>query len=173
MTLSVLPCSLCVDSLLLFCNNTHKMRRFLSFLSSILKLSSSLLLAHQVKAQEEIFGPYALSYLGAKQTCIESTGSSLTKRCFYTYIPDCAGPNSPLVFDIHGYVYVQYDIYLYLMMEHMFICKSLKIHSFVFLYIQHSFFLFLACKKDMALLRSLVPYIQDGYPKQMRIALLL
>lgn len=76
------------------------MRHFLSFLSL-------LSLAHPgVKAQDEDFfnfGPDALSYLGAKQTCIESTGSSPIKRCFYTYIPECAGQNSPLVFDIHGY----------------------------------------------------------------------
>ena len=38
----------------------------------------------------------------AKRTCIESTAND-GKRCFYTYIPDCAGENTPLVFDIHGY----------------------------------------------------------------------
>ena len=86
-----------------------KMRHFLPFLSL-------LSLAHPgVKAQDEDFfnfGPDALSYLGAKQTCIESTGSSPIKRCFYTYIPECAGQNSPLVFDIHGYVYhyFYYDV---------------------------------------------------------------
>ena len=48
------------------------------------------------------FGPNALAYIGAKQTCLESTGSFPAKRCFYTYIPECAGKEAPLVFDIHG-----------------------------------------------------------------------
>jgi len=48
------------------------------------------------------FGPSALAYIGAKQTCIKST-SYPGERCFYTFIPDCAGEDAPLVFDIHGY----------------------------------------------------------------------
>ena len=47
------------------------------------------------------FGPSALAYIGAKQTCIKST-SYPGERCFYTFIPDCAGEDAPLVFDIHG-----------------------------------------------------------------------
>ncbi|KAL3938201.1 MAG: hypothetical protein SGBAC_006842 [Bacillariaceae sp.] len=39
---------------------------------------------------------------GAKRTCIESTEFEGT-RCFFTYIPDCAGEDVPLVFDLHGY----------------------------------------------------------------------
>lgn len=34
-------------------------------------------------------------------TCIDSTGYT-GKRCFYTYIPECATVDSPLVYDIHG-----------------------------------------------------------------------
>ena len=34
-------------------------------------------------------------------TCLESTGYA-GRRCFYTYIPDCATLDSPLVYDIHG-----------------------------------------------------------------------
>ncbi len=45
---------------------------------------------------------------GFKRTCIASTAYE-GKRCFYTYIPECAqgsdsdSPGVPLVFDIHGY----------------------------------------------------------------------
>jgi len=39
---------------------------------------------------------------GVEYTCIESTEFT-GKRCFYTYIPDCAGQDSPLVFDVHGH----------------------------------------------------------------------
>ena len=45
----------------------------------------------------------ALALYVAKRTCIDSTEFRGT-RCFYTYIPDCAGENSPLVFDLHGYL---------------------------------------------------------------------
>lgn len=48
------------------------------------------------------FDEDALSHIGAKRTCIESTSRYCDQRCFYTYIPECAGENSPLVFDIHG-----------------------------------------------------------------------
>lgn len=34
------------------------------------------------------------------QTCVET---DCGKRCFYTYVPECASENSPLVYDIHGY----------------------------------------------------------------------
>lgn len=47
-------------------------------------------------------GPFALSlpFGGIPRTCIDTeTG----KRCYYTYIPNCAGENSPLVYDIHGW----------------------------------------------------------------------
>lgn len=38
-----------------------------------------------------------------EHTCIDNTGYRYTdKRCFYTYIPDCATVDSPLVYDIHG-----------------------------------------------------------------------
>lgn len=50
------------------------------------------------------FGPDAMSKFGAKRTCIKSTADYTSQRCFYTYIPDCAGKNVPLVFDIHGYM---------------------------------------------------------------------
>mmetsp|Transcript_37420 Transcript_37420/g.90830 ORF Transcript_37420/g.90830 Transcript_37420/m.90830 type:complete len:401 (+) Transcript_37420:128-1330(+) len=43
-----------------------------------------------------------LAVYGAKRTCIESTEFE-GKRCFFTYIPDCAGEDSPLVFDLHGW----------------------------------------------------------------------
>jgi len=38
------------------------------------------------------------------QVCIPSFGAQgdETQRCFYVYVPDCAGVNSPLVFDSHG-----------------------------------------------------------------------
>jgi poly(3-hydroxybutyrate) depolymerase len=36
------------------------------------------------------------------RTCVAATGSQGGERCFFTYVPDCAGVNSPLVFDIHG-----------------------------------------------------------------------
>ena len=66
-------------------------------MSKLLYLSS--ILAGEAAAS--VFGPDALSYIGAKQTCIDST-SYPGKRCFYTYIPDCAAQDAPLVFDIHG-----------------------------------------------------------------------
>lgn len=34
--------------------------------------------------------------------CLENRGDYDGPRCFYTYIPDCATTDSPLVFDIHG-----------------------------------------------------------------------
>lgn len=39
------------------------------------------------------------------QICIGGFGLNQSEdydRCFYIYVPDCAGPDSPLVFDIHG-----------------------------------------------------------------------
>ncbi len=45
-------------------------------------------------------GPNALSFIGAERTCFERAEGT---RCFFTFIPDCAGPDAPLVFDIHGY----------------------------------------------------------------------
>jgi len=53
-------------------------------------------------ASATIFGPNVLSDFGANQTCIDST-SYPGKRCFYTFIPDCASKDAPLVFDIHGF----------------------------------------------------------------------
>jgi len=47
-------------------------------------------------------GPDSLAEYGGTRTCIESIGNFRGRRCFYTIIPDCAGPNSPLVFDTHG-----------------------------------------------------------------------
>jgi hypothetical protein len=46
--------------------------------------------------------PDALASLGASHTCI-SENDDKSPRCFYTFVPECAGENSPLVFDIHGY----------------------------------------------------------------------
>eukprot|EP00980_Cylindrotheca_fusiformis_P012267 scaffold2999_cov113-Cylindrotheca_fusiformis.AAC.2 len=46
-------------------------------------------------------GPDDLVPFGAEQTCIESPEFE-GERCFYTLIPDCAGEDSPLVYDIHG-----------------------------------------------------------------------
>eukprot|EP00980_Cylindrotheca_fusiformis_P024617 scaffold12169_cov132-Cylindrotheca_fusiformis.AAC.5 len=46
--------------------------------------------------------PDDLAGIGAEQTCIESPDFE-GERCFYTLIPDCAGEDSPLVYDIHGY----------------------------------------------------------------------
>lgn len=50
------------------------------------------------------FGPDALATIGAKRTCISNPGAPdyNAERCFYTYIPTCAGANAPLVFNIHG-----------------------------------------------------------------------
>eukprot|EP00980_Cylindrotheca_fusiformis_P023676 scaffold10755_cov116-Cylindrotheca_fusiformis.AAC.1 len=46
-------------------------------------------------------GPEALTPYGAERTCIESPDFE-GERCFFTLIPDCAGEDSPLVYDIHG-----------------------------------------------------------------------
>lgn len=43
----------------------------------------------------------ALAGIGATRTCIESPEFD-GKRCFFTYVPDCAGEDSPLVYDLHG-----------------------------------------------------------------------
>mmetsp|Transcript_14810 Transcript_14810/g.22184 ORF Transcript_14810/g.22184 Transcript_14810/m.22184 type:complete len:398 (-) Transcript_14810:171-1364(-) len=36
------------------------------------------------------------------QVCVQATGQQGGERCFYIYVPECAGEDSPLVFDIHG-----------------------------------------------------------------------
>eukprot|EP00980_Cylindrotheca_fusiformis_P020945 scaffold7970_cov118-Cylindrotheca_fusiformis.AAC.1 len=46
--------------------------------------------------------PDRMIEIGAEQTCIKSDDFE-GERCFYTLIPDCAGEDSPLVYDIHGY----------------------------------------------------------------------
>jgi len=46
-------------------------------------------------------GPDGLSQYGGTRTCIESLTFE-GRRCFFTIIPDCAGQDSPLVFDSHG-----------------------------------------------------------------------
>ena len=49
-------------------------------------------------------GPCALSEPFGRQiprTCISTNRG---KRCYYTYVPDCAGEKSPLVYDIHGFI---------------------------------------------------------------------
>eukprot|EP00980_Cylindrotheca_fusiformis_P012268 scaffold2999_cov113-Cylindrotheca_fusiformis.AAC.3 len=38
---------------------------------------------------------------GTERTCIESPDFE-GERCFFTFIPDCAGEDSPLVYDLHG-----------------------------------------------------------------------
>ena len=55
----------------------------------------------------DIVGPFVSGFLLGKigkrkyrRTCIDTTKG---KRCFYTYIPDCAGENSALVYDIHAF----------------------------------------------------------------------
>jgi polyhydroxybutyrate depolymerase len=47
-------------------------------------------------------GPNGLALFGGQRTCIESP-EFRGKRCFFTLIPECAGEDSPLVFDLHGY----------------------------------------------------------------------
>eukprot|EP00980_Cylindrotheca_fusiformis_P007880 scaffold1677_cov122-Cylindrotheca_fusiformis.AAC.8 len=47
-------------------------------------------------------GPDALAQFGAEQTCIESPDFE-GERCYYTFIPDCAGEDSPLIYDLHGF----------------------------------------------------------------------
>ena len=66
-------------------------------MKSILLLSAFIGIAFAADFSEE-----ALSRIGAKRTCIPSTTEFMTERCYYTYIPECAGENVPLVFDIHG-----------------------------------------------------------------------
>ncbi|CAJ1953898.1 unnamed protein product [Cylindrotheca closterium] len=46
-------------------------------------------------------GADSLAKYGGTRTCIESPTFE-GRRCFFTIIPDCAGPDSPLVFDAHG-----------------------------------------------------------------------
>ncbi|CAJ1952254.1 unnamed protein product [Cylindrotheca closterium] len=47
-------------------------------------------------------GENGLALYGSKRTCIESS-EFVGTRCFFTYIPACAGEDSPLVFDLHGF----------------------------------------------------------------------
>lgn len=72
-----------------------------------MKIMAKLLLCFSILAaiaSANDFGPDALSSIGAKRTCISNPGAPdyNAERCFYTYIPTCAGVNAPLVFDIHG-----------------------------------------------------------------------
>ena len=67
------------------------MAKYLFFLSALVAIVSA-----------ADFGSDALSNQNAKRTCIKSTADYTSQRCYYTYIPDCAGKNTPLVFDIHG-----------------------------------------------------------------------
>jgi len=56
-------------------------------------------------------GPFALSlgdvlfssgssFRKITRTCIDTIRG---RRCFYTYIPECAGKNASLVYDMHGF----------------------------------------------------------------------
>lgn len=48
------------------------------------------------------FGSHALStHFGVDipQTCLQTDGH---RRCFYTFVPECADGQVPLVYDIHG-----------------------------------------------------------------------
>jgi poly(3-hydroxybutyrate) depolymerase len=45
---------------------------------------------------------YAGFSANVPRTCVAATGTQGGERCFFTYVPDCAGADSPLVFDIHG-----------------------------------------------------------------------
>jgi polyhydroxybutyrate depolymerase len=47
-------------------------------------------------------GPDGFAIFEGQRTCIESP-EFRGKRCFFTLIPECAGEDSPLVFDLHGY----------------------------------------------------------------------
>jgi poly(3-hydroxybutyrate) depolymerase len=50
-------------------------------------------------------GPDSITELGlgeVPQVCVQATGQQGGERCFYIYVPSCAGEDSPLVFDIHG-----------------------------------------------------------------------
>eukprot|EP00980_Cylindrotheca_fusiformis_P007881 scaffold1677_cov122-Cylindrotheca_fusiformis.AAC.9 len=63
-------------------------------------------LSHLSSAEDVFFtcdnGPDALAPYGAERTCIESPDFE-GERCFFTLIPDCAGEDSPLVYDLHGF----------------------------------------------------------------------
>jgi poly(3-hydroxybutyrate) depolymerase len=72
-----------------------------SFLFLALSLSTLVVLVNAAD-DPDISPPDALAWIGAKHTCIESTAYE-GKRCFYTYVPECAGEDAPLVFDIHGH----------------------------------------------------------------------
>lgn len=49
---------------------------------------------------------------GVTKTCIESTAYD-GERCFYTYTPECAGVDSPLVFNLHGLLSCPAEIFAY------------------------------------------------------------
>jgi len=49
---------------------------------------------------------------GVTKTCIESTAYD-GQRCFYTYTPECAGVDSPLVFNLHGFLSCPAELFTY------------------------------------------------------------
>ena len=59
-------------------------------------------LTNEFQSNEELMTLYNPTNTEITYTCLESTGGYEGKRCYYTYIPDCATQNSPLVYDIHG-----------------------------------------------------------------------
>jgi len=48
--------------------------------------------------------PCALSEPYGRQIPRDCIQTNRGRRCYYTYIPDCAGTNSPLIYDNHGYI---------------------------------------------------------------------
>lgn len=58
----------------------------------------------QFPSAEETIEACQIAADGMVRTCVKSPDDDLFQgeRCFDTFIPDCAGSESPLVFDIHG-----------------------------------------------------------------------
>lgn len=71
-------------------------------------LSKALLLIFAIPATAETnmhagcIDESVMGLIEAERTCISSPEFK-GERCFFTKIPECAGENAPLVFDMHGY----------------------------------------------------------------------
>jgi len=89
---------------------------FLALLSIILILTTNshdTNTTHETNARTDCQnGPNGLEWVGAQQTCIESR-EFVGERCFFTFVPECAEEDAPLVFDIHGFSYCPYYSTIY------------------------------------------------------------
>jgi poly(3-hydroxybutyrate) depolymerase len=81
-----------------FISSSHAIVKWLFMLLRLL------LILPLVPSHGHDFGPVALTSqhgFSIPQTCIQVNNKR--KRCYYTFLPDCAKGHTPVVYDIHDY----------------------------------------------------------------------